>query len=71
MLNIFGIVLSFLGTVFTLALLIFSKSDKTFSYDDMKNLGESQYKNKRYSMIGLFLITIGFCIQIYVAIQNI
>jgi len=70
MLNIIGITLSFIGTLFTLALIIFTKADGSYNYDDLKNTGKTQKKNKRLSMIGLFLITVGFAIQLYVAIQN-
>ncbi len=70
MLNILGISLSFVGTVFTLALLIFGKSEPEFSYSELKDMGKKNSKNKILSIIGLVLITVGFIIQLYVAVKD-
>lgn len=67
MLNIIGITLSFIGTLLTLATLVFSKTNKETAYDDLLKIGFSQHKTKWFSIAGLLLITIGFLLQLYVA----
>ncbi len=71
MLNIIGITLSFLGTVLTLSTLVFSKPNKNgTTWGEVQNLSPNQYKTKIWSIIGLTLITIGFVLQLYVAIES-
>ncbi|MEK5530637.1 hypothetical protein MKX79_14825 [Viridibacillus sp. FSL R5-0468] len=71
MINILGIILSFIGTFLTLSTLVFSKANKKgTTWDELQKISLNQYKSKWISIFGLVLITIGFIMQLYVAVKT-
>lgn len=70
MLNIVGVTLSFIGTILTLATLIFTKTSKReTTWGDLIKIASNQRKTKFWSIAGLVLISIGYGLQLYSALK--
>lgn len=71
MINIIGLVLTFIGTILTLLNIIMSKPDKKgTTWGTLEKISPEQHKAKKLSILGLSLMSIGFLLQLIVAIQT-
>lgn len=71
MLNIIGILLSFIGTVITLTEVLFKKGpdEKEMKIGELLAMKDSQRRNKKYVIYGMLLVAIGFFLQLISAIK--
>lgn len=63
-LNIFGISISCIGTVFTLYKIIFTKTSYMGTAQQLDNTQQDFRKEKHIAILGMFLITLGSVLQI-------
>jgi hypothetical protein len=72
MVNIFGIILSFLGTIITLLGILSSKPNEgtegNLSWNEFDSLGTDKAENKKFTVCGLIVMGIGFLFQLVAAL---
>ena len=62
--SISGIILSFLGTAFSLWTILMRDERIAGTWRDIPNLHKSAVKEKRYVLVGIALIFVGYALQI-------
>ena len=62
--SISGIILSFLGTAFSLWTILMRDERIAGTWRDIPNLHKKAVKEKRYVLVGIALIFVGYALQI-------
>ena len=62
--SISGIILSFLGTAFSLWTILMRDERIAGTWRDIPNLRKGAVKEKRYVLVGIALIFVGYALQI-------
>lgn len=62
--SILGIILSFLGTAFSLWTILMRDERIAGTWRDIPNLHKNAVKEKRYVLVGIALIFVGYALQI-------
>lgn len=69
LLNIIGLIISFIGTIVMVFDVILSKPNPgSITFGELDNTGKKAIKNKKLTIWGLSLIGIGFVLQLIAAI---